>query len=618
MCRYAASNLPPKNRLPGTLHHSSHSPSELKETQFEDGNPEFEDSVEETDSPLIVVEKGLGNLEVRDRPTSIPASGSDMQRTRAEVLKLFPLRHKVDFLIQHFIDKLNWTYEYINPRTFLERYGAWWSQPSYDGADDILFGALILRLCVFSLQHLPNSDYPTEGVLEESIEAMESRCDEMATYFDSYQPRPPSVIRVQYMILRAVTLLTSGDPKESYEALHEATKEAHAIDLFIEERWPSLQNTEAETRRKVFWLLFIWDRFFSSYYGRWPLIPHDYSTVQLPSSLPYTTSLDPTIPTPITDTILSIKTYQFMLPFISAPARKHERLDPFKVASHIASYKTEILDKFPPALRLENPDTSYDTEIENLDLKRIKLHALSWGVVEGMLRCFTGPMNLKSLQALSASTDKARVKLAEEHRHTLADACFRTVSLMLELHERMGGGQTRFWAIPAAMIENGGVLGCCLVSDGVIRRHWKKDGGTFRVFEEEILVKYVETLERAVKLLELLAQRSPLAKGGLALLRKSLGKIKVDVSAKDGTVGDCCSGNATVLETPHMNEHDPYMYAGYEDDPGAYSYGMLELDPVLAEWDMTAMNPSLSWYQENEMYDFGTYLGDGLPDSLQE
>ncbi|PVH76570.1 hypothetical protein DL98DRAFT_574345 [Cadophora sp. DSE1049] len=624
MCRYAASSSSPKNGTPGTRQLQGKSPSEQDESRIETGSPDSEDSVEETDMPLVLVEKGLAQLGLSDKPYSTLNLGCGMQRTRTEVLKLFPSRQEVDFLIQHFLDKVNWTYDYITPDIFLERYGAWWTQSSYYGSDDILFGTLILRLCTFSLQHLPNPDYPTEGFLDGSVDAMEARCDELARHFDLYQPRKPSIIRVQYMILMAVTQITAGDPKDGYQALLEATKEAHAIELFSEERWPTLHDAEAETRRKIFWLLFNWDKFFCAYYGRWPLIPEDYCTVRLPSELPYTTTLNPDIPTQITDNILGIKTYQFIRPFISAPAKKHERMDPFKVAEHVKAYQTQIVDCFPAAFRLVDPDTSYDSTILNLDLKRIKLHALSWGVVEGMLRCFTGPTTLKGLQAQAASPDRARALLAEEHRHTLADACFKSVDLMLELHKRMGGGQTRFWAIPAAMIEYGGVMGGCLVSDGVIRKHWKKTDGVFRAFDEETSKKYIDAFERAVKLLELLAERSPLAKGGLGLLNKMLRRIKGDEPIRAQINMDDCGKSSSTPEPPARNQVEQLdfsQYPGYGDDQGAanqigtssgFSFGLLEPDPATAEWEAAANNAPYSWYLENETYDFGMQFGDGF------
>lgn len=304
-------------------------------------------------------------------------------------------------------------------------------------------------------------------------------------------------------------------------------------------------------------------------------------------------------------------------------------MDPFQVAEHVKAYQTQILDRYPAAFRLVDPDTSYDAVIPNLDLKRIKLHALSYGVIEGMLRCFTGPSTLKALQVQSASTETARLRLAEEHRHTLADACFRSVDLMLELHLRMGGGKTRFWAIPAAMIEYGGVLAGCLVSDSVIKKHWKKRGGTFRAFDEETSRKYISTLERAVKLLEMLSERSPLAKGGLGLLSKTLRKIQSDESGKNKSSPDECSGVATTLEMPNLSEQDFHTYPGYSEDHGTgycesgsgtsslYSYGILEPDPVMAEWEVNAMSAPFSWYLENETYDFGMGFGNGCQGNLE-
>ena len=346
--------------------------------------------------------------------------------------------------------------------------------------------------------------------------------------------------------------------------------------------------------------------------------------MKLPSELPYTTTLDPNIPTQITDNILGIRTYQFIRPFISAPAKKHERMDPFKVAEHVKAYQTQIVDKFPAAYRLVDPDTSYDSTIMNLDLKRIKLHALTWGVIEGMLRCFTGPTTLKSLIAQAASADRARALLAEEHRHTLADACFKSVDLMLELHKRMGGGQTRYWAIPAAMIEYGGVMGGCLVSDSVIKKHWKKTDGVFRAFDEEKSKKYLAALERAVKLLELLAERSPLAQGGLCLLNKTLRRIKGDESAEIRRSKDDCEKPSTTPKSPATNQLEQLdfsQYPGYGDDEGAinhfgasnaFSFGLLEPDPAVTEWEAASNNASYSWYLENETYDFGMHFGNGF------
>ncbi|CZS89429.1 uncharacterized protein RCO7_09011 [Rhynchosporium graminicola] len=158
-----------------------------------------------------------------------------------------------------------------------------------------------------------------------------------------------------------------------------------------------------------------------------------------------------------------------------------------RVAEHIAAYKIQSLENFPPAFKLIDPDKSYDEQILNLKLKKMKSHVLSWGVFEGMLRCFIGPGTQKALQVQLASSDMVPNPLADEHRHTLADACLKTVELIIDLYEKMGGGQTSFWAAPAAMSENGKLLGHCLVSDGFNRRVRTRDDDIFGGFEDGVL-----------------------------------------------------------------------------------------------------------------------------------
>jgi hypothetical protein len=81
----------------------------------------------------------------------------DPRRSRDSLLSQLPTRETVDFLVQYFLEEVNWLYEMIYPLTFLERYNAWWSQESYHGVDDVQFGVWILRLCVNSLQYVISS-----------------------------------------------------------------------------------------------------------------------------------------------------------------------------------------------------------------------------------------------------------------------------------------------------------------------------------------------------------------------------------------------------------------------------------------------------------------------------
>lgn len=181
-------------------------------------------------------------------------------RSRNAVLNIFPPRNVVDFLVQHFLAEINWLYEEIYPQIFLEKYNNWWYLPSYESDDDIQFGVLILRLCVNSLQFLPHPNYPTHGLINEPLEDTEARCDAAAVKLDSYQPRKPSLLRIQQLLIYIPTLTNSGEAQESSDALHEAVKEAQSINLFLEEKWGELTELDKEERRKTFWNLYVWDR----------------------------------------------------------------------------------------------------------------------------------------------------------------------------------------------------------------------------------------------------------------------------------------------------------------------------------------------------------------------
>ena len=158
------------------------------------------------------------------------------------------------------LPEVNWLYEEIYPQTFLERYNSWWSQPDYHGEEDIQFGVLILRICVNSLEFLPHPKWPTQGVLDAQCDILESRCNAAACKLDSYQPRKPSLIRVQQLILYIATLVNAGNTKDSHAMLAETVKEAQEINLSLEEKWGPMSEFDKETRRKAFWNVYVWDR----------------------------------------------------------------------------------------------------------------------------------------------------------------------------------------------------------------------------------------------------------------------------------------------------------------------------------------------------------------------
>jgi len=93
-----------------------------------------------------------------------------------------------------------------------------------------------------------------------SIDELESCCTAWAETLDGYQPRKPSLLRIQQLLFKIASLSNAGDPKESYKALSEAVDEAKAIDLLLEEKWTDFSENDKEIRRRTFWFLYTWDR----------------------------------------------------------------------------------------------------------------------------------------------------------------------------------------------------------------------------------------------------------------------------------------------------------------------------------------------------------------------
>jgi hypothetical protein len=249
------------------------------------------------------------------------------------------------------------------------------------------------------------------------------------------------------------------------------------------------------------------------------LIPDLWFDVKLPLEKPYSiTASDPTAPTPFTDVLLSIKVCQFMESFISAPAKKAERLDPAALSAHAQRFQEQFIDKLPPAFRLKDPDTQWDNVIPCLPRKRAAVYVMIWTVIESVHRGFVGPLIPKDPETEKDSPGfvSLQQKWAESHRRTLANASINAVDAIVSLHKLMGGGPHRHFTLSIAPMEAGAILGMCLISDALASR--SKSERVF-AFDEDLQQRCYASFLEARTLLDLLAQRSWLAQKGVLLLK---------------------------------------------------------------------------------------------------
>jgi hypothetical protein len=241
-------------------------------------------------------------------------------------------------------------------------------------------------------------------------------------------------------------------------------------------------------------------------------------------------------PTQSTDVLLNFKLNHYMASFISAPGKESERTNPYTIAAHAKNFQLQFVDTLPPCFRLLNPDTSWDTIIPSLPKKRLAFHIALYGVIEGMHKCFVGPLTPNSIKTYITQLrhDEDRAKLAFQHRHTLAQSCIDVLITTRSLHIHMGGGPHRYFVICVATIEASAMLGMMIISDLLV--------STFNLNElllpRELLLRCHVCFQEGIRLLRVLALNSALAQKGLRILEgfeqriSGLGGLEVGDSKK--------------------------------------------------------------------------------------
>ncbi|KAH8800388.1 fungal-specific transcription factor domain-containing protein [Xylogone sp. PMI_703] len=450
-----------------------------------------------------------------------PNLGNDITTTH------LPKRSVSDFLIQFFFQEVNWIYEMICSVTFLDKYYSWWSQPHHNTEEDVQFSILILRLCLSSLQALPHPNHPTEGIINVPLAVLENDLYGKASKLDAHRPRIPCLIRVQHLFFHICYLKNNAEIKGSWFALSDAAKEAHELGLHLHDINDNLSEFESEIRRRVFWSLYVWDRFMSTFLGRWPLIPENYCYVELPRDTLQTVATHSYQLTPFTDRLLHIQTTRLMTAIVSAPNWKVDNTCPESVRRQAKYFQENIVDRLPPAFMLESPDTTWDAALPSMAKKREHLNVNIFAIFASLHRTFIDPYGSKQVKTTS------QFELAVSHQITLADSCSKTISSLICLHRLMGGGAQRAFFIPMTLIEASAILGMCILS----MRHLTEGTQYYSVtgrahWDQHTQQRLYSSFHDALILLNILTPRSKIAQKGIKVLQSLKTKVESRIEAE--------------------------------------------------------------------------------------
>ena len=158
---------------------------------------------------------------------------------------------------------VHWFMLLFHEQTFRRRYEDFLAHGIRSKADSNFY-KLLLVVCVLGCQYLDKrvaSDlgFDVVGFQETSLRYLEANLLSLCEDTD--------LASVQICVLLGSFYLYTGRPNLGFVVLGSGIRCAYALGLHRENSWPRLKEEDTEERRRVWWALFIFDRYASIIYG---------------------------------------------------------------------------------------------------------------------------------------------------------------------------------------------------------------------------------------------------------------------------------------------------------------------------------------------------------------
>jgi hypothetical protein len=176
--------------------------------------------------------------------------------------------------------------------------------------------------------------------------------------------------------------------------------------------------------------------------------------------------------------------------------------------------------------------------------------------------------------------------------------------------------------ISMAAVEMTAVLGTCIISDNLIKRQSSRKSGTFSPLQPVLRGRCTNFFEEGLRLLDILAQRSPLAFKGASIMRQLQLRI-----LHEEKIDEQNSLSAIPPDSPQTT-HCVAQPASYFSPPGfpgelwsaATPESLPGQDFTTAGWESFSTGADMSWFFEDIIFqnagvgdpgmDFGVGFGD--------
>ncbi|CAI7571199.1 unnamed protein product [Penicillium viridicatum] len=375
-------------------------------------------------------------------------------------LNLMPDRQIIDFLVQYFVNELNWMKQVIYAPSFLVNYqlwwALWWAKAKIAEIADVEFAALIARICSYATQFLPSPSHAVDQIRGRSLADIRDTCsnigNNLATACEILDWKG-TLVRVQHIIFAALKVSCEGRTSQFWEGIGSACRAAQKAGIhtdttgLVGSQLPkdSAQELERDIQRRTFCSLYVLDSHLSRQLDRIPFIPDHLVEGTLPrlrlipdiGNIPTETAT--TAPDIFTERLMQV---QLGLFWRGLGLQRTSEFDPTESERRYEKLKSEYLVNLHPAFAIENPDTTLDKAIPKLPMQRQLLYI---AIFDSICWNFRPLLLLKPNQVASLAPYKRVLLRSQKQR--LGMAALKVLEAVSTLHTMFGGSYTRFSAI---------------------------------------------------------------------------------------------------------------------------------------------------------------------------
>jgi hypothetical protein len=214
----------------------------------------------------VVEQFDAGNI-LHTQTSSLPGSITSpihTQSTRMHALEVeLPSRETLDLILDTYLKAVHWFMLLFHEHTFRQRYESFLAHGIRCKAD-ANFYKLLLVVCILGCQYIDKDvasvlGLDVAGFQQRSLNYLEANLLSLCEDTD--------LASVQICVLLGSFYLYTGRPNLGFVVPGSGNRCAYALGLHRENSWPRLKEEDTEERRRVWWALFIFDRYASIIYG---------------------------------------------------------------------------------------------------------------------------------------------------------------------------------------------------------------------------------------------------------------------------------------------------------------------------------------------------------------